>query len=131
MANYTYGIDLPFSASGDLSSYQYFFVKVSDTAGYVNLATGGSAPGTVGVLQNAPKGGEAAQVRVIGDTKIRVTENGIIAVGDYIEAASDGGAQLLSGSCCEGIAVEAMATGSGYIRAVLRPMTSVLNDNTP
>ena len=129
MANYNYGIDLPFTASGDLSSHQYKFVQMAQTAGKVLLATGGCGPTFLGVLQNNPESGEAAEVRIFGSTKLCIADS-TIGVGDFVECASTGEGQVLSACCIAGIATEAI-TGCGYANVVLARIFAEASDNTP
>ena len=55
-------------AGADLSAKQYTFVKL-DTAGAV-VAVAAVTDIPIGVLQNAPKAGETAEVVVVGGTKV-------------------------------------------------------------
>ena len=65
-------ITLP--AAADLSAKQFYFVKI-DTSGQAALAaTTGEA--VIGVLQNKPTQGQAAQVMVQGITKAVVGSGG-------------------------------------------------------
>lgn len=66
------GIDVPFSASGDLNDVQFRFVKLAGTTPRVDQASGASNPFPIGVLQNDPRTGEAANVRIHGVTKLEV-----------------------------------------------------------
>jgi len=71
MATYSgFGFDYTFTADVDLSSNQWFLVTTASTAGNVKVATGGSGPIAIGVLQDDPTAGEAAAVRVLGTTKV-------------------------------------------------------------
>ena len=91
MANQYEGIDITFIAAEDLSSYQYCFVhQATDTT--VDLL-GSAAEFPVGVLQNAPKSGEEAVVRIAGVSKLVM--NAAIAVGvgvkaEYVSATDNG-----------------------------------------
>ena len=55
-------------AGEDLSAKQYHFVRISDAGTCINVTADSTNP--VGVLQNAPASGEAAQVLVAGVTKL-------------------------------------------------------------
>ena len=61
-------LDVTFEAAEDLSSYQYHFVTL-DSAGKAQLMNAASDV-VIGVLQNAPKSGEEATVRVLGISKV-------------------------------------------------------------
>ena len=103
MANYHYiGIspDGNFKADVDFSACpaaQFRFVTVASTAGTVKLGTGASNPAIVGVLQNSPSLNEAAQVMVVGFTKlVGRAATCVINYGDYVLGASDGVAQTMA-----------------------------------
>lgn len=75
-------------ASGDLSSAQYRFVKMSATAKQVSqCSVDGEA--VVGVLLNKPSAaGRAAQVAALGTIPVEAGE--AITAGDYIKTDSSG-----------------------------------------
>lgn len=74
-------------AAADLSAKQFYCVEVTaDTTVNVNNAAGEEV---LGVLQNAPKSGEVADVMCLGVTKI-VVGTGDLAAGATWEAAADG-----------------------------------------
>lgn len=50
------------TAYGDLSSYQYYVVEATSTAGQVKVATTAATDPILGILQNDPASGEAALV---------------------------------------------------------------------
>ena len=82
----TPGFKLPaHTAAADLTSAQYTAVDVT-AAGVVNAAT--AAEEIVGILQNAPDSGEAAEVMVTGISK--ATAGGAIAVGAMCEVGTGG-----------------------------------------
>jgi hypothetical protein len=58
-----------FTAGEDLSAAQYKFVKIDNADGDV-VAVSGATDRPVGVLQNAPTAGQAAEVTIVGGTKI-------------------------------------------------------------
>jgi hypothetical protein len=112
MPKYGDGIDLSFQAKNDLNSYQYHFVEsegpASGSSGVVDVGTGGSNTGPLGVLQNDPNVGEAAAVRMIGSTLLYVNAAGsTITFGRLLTCGSDGHGEPVSYS--------AGATGSAYI----------------
>ncbi len=95
MATYNFGIDKSFTAAIDLSGSQYQFVKAGSVAGEVTLNStdGGSC---LGVLQNDPKAGDEATVRVFGFSKVKAnTEAGAspLNYASFVKSASDGRAR--------------------------------------
>ena len=120
MATYGgYAIDESFTASTDLSAKQYFWVKCGSVAGEVSLATGASGPMALGILQNNPKQGDAAVVRLLGVSKTAAygeLEDGAtasaIAHGDPIGTGSLGKGCHMSGCVFHAIALEALAIGT-------------------
>jgi hypothetical protein len=63
-----YAVKISRVAGADLSAKQYHFVEM-DAAGLVTVCNGaGDTP--IGVLQNAPKQGQEAEVLVVGGTKV-------------------------------------------------------------
>lgn len=132
---YNVGIDLPFSASGDSDTWQYHWVKPAGTAKRFDLATGGSGPAALGVLQNDPRSGEEATVRVFGTTFIFADATSTaIGYADWLSCGSDGQAIIAAGSVVQGIALQALASGASVkIEAYIFPPSfqNVLEDNTP
>lgn len=63
-------IDESFTAAVDLSAYQYMFVAAGSVVGEVAAATAGSIPCPLGILQNDPKAGQTAHVRLFGLSKL-------------------------------------------------------------
>lgn len=137
MAAYSgFSFDYPFQANADLNSSQFYFVTASGTGGRakgVNISTGASSPAPTGVLQNDPRSGEEATVRILGTTQVYGDASTAIAYGDYITSGSDGQAVVSTGSSVAGIAMEALASGTGVlIEVMLLPYTSGNKaDNTP
>ena len=80
------GIILNFEAGGDLSSKQFYFVKLNSSGQVVICAAATDVP--IGVLQNAPSSGETAEVMVTGVSK--VSSDGVVAVAALIGTAGDG-----------------------------------------
>jgi hypothetical protein len=58
-----------FTAGADLSTHQFKFVEVDNATGRVTLVNG-ATDRPIGVLQNTPKSGEAADVLIAGGTKV-------------------------------------------------------------
>lgn len=123
------GIDIPFSASGDLSSYQYCFVKCASTSWRVDAATGACNPVAIGVLQNDPYSGQEATVRVAGITKVYCDAGGAITYGNLMTSASNGKAMVTTGSHIMGVALEADSSGCGLISMYLWPVSTILVSN--
>jgi hypothetical protein len=123
MAGYSgWAFDETFSASGDLSGYQYRFVALS-TGGdrSVILATGASNPLPIGVLQNAPESGQAAAVRILGITQVYASAASAITPGMHLTATTTGYAVKATGSPAAAIALESLSSGSALISALLIP----------
>ena len=80
-------ISTTFNAGADLSSAQYKFVKVEAVTGDVILVAG-ATDRPVGVLQNAPKENEAAQVTIAGGTKVQA--GGVAAAGNSLYSSAAG-----------------------------------------
>lgn len=81
------GDKLPgFTASADLSAKQFHFVKISG-AGTVTVCSGATDK-PVGVLQNAPTSGQAAEICWHGITK--VSSDAALSRGDLIGTSADG-----------------------------------------
>lgn len=64
-----YALKITLVAGADLSSDQYKFVKMNTSGQAILVAALTDRP--IGVLQNAPKSGEEAEVTVIGGTKVK------------------------------------------------------------
>lgn len=73
-------------AAADLSAAQYKFVKLDSTGKAAAIAAATDLP--IGVLQNAPKAGEEAEVLVAGGTKIVL--GGTVAIGATVSPKADG-----------------------------------------
>ena len=75
-----------YTASADLSAKQFYFVKISGDRTVTVCSAVTDIP--IGVLQNAPTSGQAAEVCVIGHTK--VSSDGTLTRGTPIGTSSDG-----------------------------------------
>lgn len=87
-------LDLSFTAGEDLSGYQFHAVYQDANDQVVLMDSASEHP--IGVLQNAPESGQAAQVRVAGVTKWKA--NGALTIGvfckaEYVGATDTGKAQ--------------------------------------
>jgi len=120
------GIDLPFSASGDLNDYIYHFVKCASTSMRVDVATGACNPVAIGVLQNDPMSEDAAVVRIAGITPIECDAGGAITYGNLLTSASNGKAVVSTGSHFMGIALEDDSSGCARISMLLRPTSTIV-----
>lgn len=128
MANYRdLGIaDAAFTAVGDLTSKQYYFVMPGSVAGEVKLANGTSGMAPIGILQNAPSAGQEAQVRVLGFSKlvVQVSTGASLLYGNFVVCASTGqgeggastnfAARLLDSALTTGSAVKQVLLLGGY-----------------
>ena len=103
-------LDVTLLAAGDLSTYQYKFVKLSadNTVTYA-----GAGEAAIGVLQNKPSAaGQAARVRVFGVT--RVVGGVTIAYGDKVGvgASALGAVMTANKDIYLGICIEGTGTWS-------------------
>ena len=73
-------------AGADLSSSQYYFVKLSTTDTVIVCAAATDIP--IGILQNAPTSGQEATIMVTGISK--VSADAALAIGQLIGTAADG-----------------------------------------
>lgn len=80
--NSTFIYDESFTAGADLRTKQYMPVKFS-AANTVNVA--GAAEAAIGILLNDPNSGEAAIVRMLGQSIAWVDGTVAIAAGDPLE----------------------------------------------
>lgn len=111
---------LTFEAAKDLSSDQWHFVKL-DSDGKVTIPDN-ITNFAIGVLQNAPVTGQAAEVCTLGATRAvfgaTIDEGALVSIGADGEVAADA-----STSYCMGICLQAADdTEVGII--YLRPMTA-------
>jgi len=98
-------------AGADLSSSQYNFVKLNSSGKAVECAAVTDKP--VGVLQNNPTSGQAAEIVVVGLTK--VSTNAALAIGDLIGTSSDGqaAAYVAGTDTTKYVVGQAMVTSGG------------------
>lgn len=120
-------------AEVDMNSHQWKFVTTASGTGGVGkfkLSIGGSLPVPLGVLQDDVRAGEPGQIKVLGTTK--VAASGAIGYGDYVVCGSNGFAWLTTSvsNPAQGIALTALASGSGYIEVLLIPNGYAFGDNT-
>lgn len=81
-----YSVKITLPAAADLSTKQYYFVKVNSSGQAALCAAATDRP--IGVLQNTPTSGQAAEVLVVGGTKIVASAS--IDEGVLIGTASTG-----------------------------------------
>jgi hypothetical protein len=123
-------LDKTFIAGEDLSSAQYYFVYISDDQ-TVSLCTT-SHLDAIGVLQNDPKSGEEAVVRVIGTSKVKFGD--AVAVGVRVISTTAGKADGIGSlSATEqivlGITLEA-AANNDIAEILLLPYGSYVKGTT-
>lgn len=123
------GLDLTFEASGDLSTKQYYAVKL-DSSGQVAVAGAGEA--AIGVLQNTPAAaGRAATVRVSGVSRMKAA--GVIAPGANVAPNASGLATTASAAVTDtqsGSATDALI-GSYVLGRALNTANTAANDIFP
>ena len=78
------------TAAADLSGKQYYFVKLA-SATTVNVCSAVTDK-PIGVLQNTPTSGQAAEVTLFGISKINL--DGTTVAGDLLGTAADGQAAV-------------------------------------
>lgn len=88
MSQQTGVLDKTFEAAADLSAKQYRLVKMSG-ANTVNVASA-ATDAIIGVLQNEPKSGEAAVVRLEGTSKVSSGTPVGVSYGGYVTSDSNG-----------------------------------------
>ncbi len=79
-----------FEAGADMTDDQFKFVTISEAEKVETVSVAGDTP--LGVLQNAPKAGESAQIMQAGITKV-IAGSGDISAGEYVVMNSDGTAE--------------------------------------
>lgn len=97
------------TASADLSAKQYYFVKMSG-ANTVDV-TSAITDKTIGVLQNTPTSGQAAEVCLFGITK--VVADGNLTAGNLIGTSNDGQADAITAGTDTTVYVVGQALESG------------------
>jgi hypothetical protein len=76
------------TATGDLSSKQYMVVQAASTAGAVKLATTAATDLLLGVLQNDPTSGQAAEVAFAGVCQALSEDS--VTFGSYLTCSTTG-----------------------------------------
>jgi len=108
------------TATSTLAASQYKVVQLSSTAGQVKLATSGTSK-IIGIVQNDPAAGEAADVAFLGVVKGAAETS--VAVGDKVTSSSTGRLKTTTtdGDVILGTALEASDTAGDIIRIVAVP----------
>lgn len=102
-------------AGADLSSKQYYLVKLASTAGEV-VAAGAGTDAIIGVIYNDPADGEAALIADGG--VLKVAGEASVSVGDWVTASSTGRAKTTTtdGDVAIGMAIDATSAAGDIIR---------------
>lgn len=79
---------LPFTAGADLSALRFTIVHLSTSADRTVVASTAGSNGVIGVLQNKPKLGQAADVMIVGVSKVIYGAN--VTAGDLLTATTGG-----------------------------------------
>lgn len=116
-------LDITFIAGADLSTKQYYLMKMS-ADNTVNIASANTDK-IIGVLQNKPLSGEAAVVRVLGTSKVISHGAAAIAAGDYLTSDSNGKAEEADADLdfVIGMALEASAADNDIIEMLITHFT--------
>jgi hypothetical protein len=109
-------------AGANLSASQYMPVKLASTAGEVVRATA-TTDVIIGVLQNDPADGEAAEVAVLGVCKA-YTGTSNVAIGEFLSANSTGCIDAAAGNL-NGTFIDACTAKGDIIRVLLSGMRHV------
>ena len=118
----TFVYDKSFVAAQDLSAAQYYIVSSSaeDVVAICVASSGGGTGRAIGVVQNNPTSGNAANVRILGQSKVVASSSGTIAVGAYVGCSTGGLAvSATTGFLAIGTAMSATTGASGQIVEVL------------
>lgn len=106
------------TAAADLSSSQFKTVKLASTAGQVK-AVAASTDEAIGVLQNAPKSGEEAEVASVGIVKALVEAS--VSAGNFLGPSATGRlkAAETDNNINIGYALEGSTTSAGDLIKVM------------
>ena len=80
-------LDVSFKANADLSSYQFYVVKMA-ADNTVDVCSGATDK-PIGILQNKPTSGQIARVRVMGVSRFIIGAGGV-AYGNRVGTAATG-----------------------------------------
>ena len=115
-------IDLSRVAAVDLSTYQYYAVRLDETSGKIKRCNGTSS--ALGILQNNPVTSRAGSIRVIGECKAWVSGTVLVQdrLGPVADACEDTGVLIATTTDNDeyvAIALEAHASNTKALRTVL------------
>jgi len=110
-------LDITLKSNCDLSDKQYYLVKCHTTEGEVVLATA-LTDVLIGVLQNKPETGQAAVIRVLGTSKVKIGEADM-SIGDFVTASASGKAIVTTASSAFIIGTLLETGGSAHIVEML------------
>jgi hypothetical protein len=120
-----YALRITLVAGGDLSTKQYYFVKINSSGEAVICS--GATDRPIGVLQNNPESGEEAAIVVVGGTK--VVSSASIDEGALIGTSAAGKADAkLPGTDTTEYAVGTVILSAGADDEIL---TAVVNCASP
>lgn len=100
-------------AGADLRALQYTFVKVDSSSQIVSAAAGGDV---LGVLQNTPNTGGAAQVMVSGVSKVKCS--GTVTAGLAVKVAASTFGAVNASTSGKGVGIALESGTAGQIVAV-------------
>lgn len=100
-------------ANADLSTKQYFFVKVTNNSGTGRAAVAGAGERVLGVLDNAPDAaGKTARVAAKRGAQVKVSAGGSITAGNEVTPDASGEAVVAgTGDVVAGIAQNSAVDG--------------------
>ena len=111
-------------AGADLSSSQYYYVKLSTTNTVIACAAATDVP--IGILQNAPTSGQEAEIMGTGISK--VSSNAALSIGNLIGTSSDGQADAkTAGSDTTEYVVGVVLVASGAAAELATATVNCLN----
>ena len=119
MASYGQAWCIPgLAATGSLASNQYYVVQAASTAGTVKVATTKATDKILGILQNDPASGEAAEVAFLGICKAAAETS--VVYGEHLTVSSTGRVKTVAadGDRVVGIALESSSTAGDIIRII-------------
>lgn len=114
-------------ANADLSALQFTAVKSVNNSGKAEVAANTTSGGKImGVLQNKPKSGEAADVMVVGVTKMVAGAAVTAGVNVMSDAAGKAILAATTGSTMIGIALSTAGGAGEIIDVLLLPCVGVV-----
>lgn len=119
MANFAQYWSLPgLVATATLAAKQYYVVQFSTTAGACKVATSGTSE-IIGIVQNDPAAGEAADVAIMGVAKACCEAS--VTRGDWLTSSSTGRVKTSTtdGDRMIATALESYSTAGGIIRVLV------------